>query len=68
MCEFVNRFPADRRKVEVSLFSVDFETGHVGGQVVYIYTQKSPLGSVDIVAYCDVRLGLSHARFMIQAT
>ena len=34
MCEFVNRFPADRRKVEVSLFSVDFETGHVGGQVV----------------------------------
>jgi hypothetical protein len=24
--EFVNRFPADRRKVEVSLFSVVFET------------------------------------------
>ncbi len=26
VCEFVNRFPADRRKVEVSLFSVVFET------------------------------------------
>ena len=24
MCEVVNRFPADRRKVEVSLFSVVF--------------------------------------------
>ena len=26
VCEFVNRFPADRRKVEVSLFFVVFET------------------------------------------
>ena len=31
MCEFVNRFPADRRKVEVSLFSVVFEKKSVSG-------------------------------------
>ena len=34
MCEFVNRFPADRRKVEVSFFSVVFETASAAAKAV----------------------------------
>ena len=34
VCEFVNRFPADRRKVEVSLFSVVFETASAAAKAV----------------------------------
>ena len=34
VCEFVNRFPADRRKVEVSFFSVVFETASAAAKAV----------------------------------